>query len=88
MISTAHPQPTVSYEGLILICSVPMFMHKTNIKPENTVYLLFIYNLLDAQPNYAYFLCKTIDTKFCGHLQTRDWCSIPTKAKILCIAPL
>lgn len=45
-------------------------MHKTNIKLENTAYLLFRHNLLDAQPHYAYFLCKTIEPKFSEHLQT------------------
>lgn len=86
MISAVHPHPTLSNEDLIH--SVPVFMQKTNIKSEKTVYLRLRYNLLDAQLNYASFLCKTIDQKFSGHLKTRDWSSIPSKAKILCIAPL
>lgn len=84
MIFAVHPQPILSYEGRLH--SAPVFIHKT--KSEKAVSPLFRYSLMDVQPYYAYFLCKTIDPEFSGHLQNSVWSIIPCKHKNLCIALL
>lgn len=85
MTFAVHPQPILSYEGRLH--SAPAFIHKT--KSEKAVSPLFRYSLMDVQPYYAYFLCKTIDPEFPDICKMSSvWSIIPCKHKNLCIALL